>query len=99
MARLRVAVLGLGEAGSAIAQDLLLAGAEVVGFDPVPEKTVPGLLRAQSEAEAAEGASLVLSVNWARVAREVAEKVAPVLRPGQVYADLLSTRQNWGPPL
>lgn len=88
MARLRVAVLGLGEAGSAIAQDLLRAGAEVVGFDPVPEKTVPGLLRAQSEAEAAEGASLVLSVNWARVAREVAEKVAPVLRPGQVYADL-----------
>lgn len=83
-----MALLGLGEAGSAIARDLLRAGAEVVGFDPVPEKTVTGLLRAQSEAEAAEGASLVLSVNWARVAREVAEKVAPVLRPGQVYADL-----------
>jgi len=85
---LRVAVLGLGEAGSAIARDLLQAGVEVAGYDPVPEKTVPGILRAWSEAEAAQGADLVLSVNWARVALEVAGRVAPVLRPGQVYADL-----------
>jgi len=88
IAKLQVAVLGLGEAGSAFARDLLRVGVEVVGFDPVPEKTVSGLLRAQGEAEAAEGASFILSVNWARVAREVAERVAPVLRPGQVYADL-----------
>ncbi|WP_243095068.1 NAD(P)-binding domain-containing protein [Thermus thalpophilus] len=63
MARLRVAVLGLGEAGSALASDLLQAGAEVVGYDPVPEKDVPGILRAQSEREAAFGAQVVLSVN------------------------------------
>lgn len=85
---LRVAVLGLGEAGSLFAQDLVAAGAEVAGFDPVPEKNVPGIRRIGSEAEAAEGADLVLSLNWARVAMEVAEKVAPVLRPGAVYADL-----------
>ena len=30
-----IAVLGLGEAGSAIAADLAAAGARVVGFDPV----------------------------------------------------------------
>lgn len=93
MARLRVAVLGLGEAGSALASDLLQAGAEVVGYDPVPEKDVPGILRAQSEREAAFGAQVVLSVNWARVALEVAGKVAPVLAPGAVYADL-----NTAPP-
>lgn len=85
---LRVAVLGLGEAGSLFAQDLVAAGVEVVGFDPVPEKDVPGIRRAGSEAEAAAGADLVLSLNWARVALEVAEKVAPALRPGAVYADL-----------
>ncbi|WP_337845193.1 NAD(P)-binding domain-containing protein [Thermus sp.] len=85
---LRVAVLGLGEAGSLFAQDLLALGVEVVGYDPVPEKTVPGLLRAGSEAEAAREADLVLSLNWARVALEVAERVAPVLQPGQIYADL-----------
>ncbi|MDW8357817.1 NAD(P)-binding domain-containing protein, partial [Thermus sp.] len=85
---LRVAVLGLGEAGAAIAQDLLGAGAEVVGYDPIPEKGVPGVQRAASEAEAAQGAGVVLSVNWARVALEVAHRVAPVLTPGQVFADL-----------
>lgn len=85
---LSVAVLGLGEAGSLFAQDLVMAGAKVVGFDPVPEKNVPGIQRARSEAEAAEGVDLVLSLNWARVALEVAKKVAPVLRPGAVYADL-----------
>ncbi|BDG16351.1 NAD(P)-dependent oxidoreductase [Thermus brockianus] len=88
MARLRMAVLGLGEAGSAIAWDLVQAGAEVVGYDPIPEKNVPGIHRAQSEREAAHGAQVVLSVNWARVALEVAEKVAPVLSLGAVYADL-----------
>ncbi|WP_233493093.1 MULTISPECIES: DUF1932 domain-containing protein [unclassified Meiothermus] len=85
---LSIAVLGLGEAGAAIAQDLLQAGAEVVGYDPIPEKGVPGIRRASSEAEAAWGAGVVLSVNWARVALEVAQRVAPVLGPGVVYADL-----------
>ncbi|WP_018466289.1 NAD(P)-dependent oxidoreductase [Calidithermus timidus] len=85
---LRVAVLGLGEAGGAIAQDLLGAGAEMVGYDPLPEKGPPGIRRAASEAEAAQGAGVVLSVNWARVALEVAHRVAPVLAPGQVFADL-----------
>ncbi|RDI94801.1 NAD(P)-dependent oxidoreductase [Meiothermus sp. QL-1] len=85
---LRVAVLGLGEAGSTIAHDLVRAGVEVVGYDPIPEKTVPGIRRASSEAEAACGAEVILSVNWARVALEVAHRVAPVLTPGQVFADL-----------
>ncbi|MCS6867693.1 NAD(P)-dependent oxidoreductase [Thermus sp.] len=86
--RLRVGVLGLGEAGSEIAKDLLQAGAEVVGYDPLPEKGVLGIWRTGSEAEAAKGVDLVLSVNWARVALEVVQRVAPVLRPGQVFADL-----------
>ncbi|WP_018111993.1 NAD(P)-dependent oxidoreductase [Thermus igniterrae] len=85
---LRVAVLGLGEAGSEIARDLLRAGAVVVGYDPDGEKDVPGVVRAWGEAEAAKGADVVLSVNWARVALEVAQRVAPVLGPGRVYADL-----------
>lgn len=85
---LRVAVLGLGEAGGAIARDLVRAGVKVVGYDPVPEKDVPGIRRASSEAEAARGAEVVLSVNWARVALEVAERVAPVLGAGQIFADL-----------
>ena len=33
---LRIAVLGLGEAGSEIARDLVAAGVDVRGYDPRP---------------------------------------------------------------
>jgi 3-hydroxyisobutyrate dehydrogenase-like beta-hydroxyacid dehydrogenase len=82
-----IAVLGLGEAGSAIARDAAAAGARVRGFDPVrpaPEGVEP----ARDAASAAAGADVVLSVNSATVALEVAETVAPVLEPGRLVADL-----------
>jgi 3-hydroxyisobutyrate dehydrogenase-like beta-hydroxyacid dehydrogenase len=59
-----VAVLGLGEAGGELARDLAEAGAVVRVYDPVvpaPAGTTP----AASEADAATGADLVLSVNSA----------------------------------
>ena len=83
-----IGVIGLGEAGSAIARDLAAAGAGVRGWDPLASAMPRGVEAARGEADAAAGAELVLSVNSATVAREVAERVAPVLRPGQVFADL-----------
>jgi 3-hydroxyisobutyrate dehydrogenase-like beta-hydroxyacid dehydrogenase len=70
---LTIAVLGLGEAGSLIARDLLRAGAAVRGYDPAipdPEGLVgtPGFTSTGSEAAAATGAGLVLSVNSAKSA-------------------------------
>jgi 3-hydroxyisobutyrate dehydrogenase-like beta-hydroxyacid dehydrogenase len=85
-----VAVLGLGEAGAAIAGDLAAAGVDVRGFDPVAGG-VEGVKRADSASAAASGAALVLSVNSAAVARDVARDAAPA--EGQLYADL-----NTGPP-
>jgi len=82
-----IAVLGLGEAGSAIARDAAAAGARVRGFDPVraaPEGVDP----APDASSAAAGADVVLSVTSAAVALEVAETVVPVLEPGRLYADL-----------
>jgi 3-hydroxyisobutyrate dehydrogenase-like beta-hydroxyacid dehydrogenase len=82
-----IAVLGLGEAGSAIARDAAAAGASVRGFDPfsaAPE----GIDAAADATSAATGADVVLSVNSAAVALEVAETVAPVLEPGRLFADL-----------
>jgi 3-hydroxyisobutyrate dehydrogenase-like beta-hydroxyacid dehydrogenase len=82
-----IAVLGLGEAGSAIARDAAAAGARVRGFDPVraaPEGVDP----APGATLAADGADMVLSVNSAAVALEVAETVASVLEPGRLFADL-----------
>ncbi|GAB3165806.1 hypothetical protein GCM10027258_89110 [Amycolatopsis stemonae] len=151
-----IAVLGLGEAGSALARDLAAAGATVRGYDPlVPatrgavadarnatdastERTAadtakpgttgntgadtakpgatgntgatsaagtakPGatgnteataepatwdIVLTGSEAEAADGADLVLSVNSASAAADALEAGLGGLRPGAVWADL-----------
>jgi 3-hydroxyisobutyrate dehydrogenase-like beta-hydroxyacid dehydrogenase len=82
-----VAVLGLGEAGSPIAADLVGAGTRVLGFDP--ERPPPdGVEALPTAVEAAAPAEVVLSVNSAAVALEVAETVAPALGPDHLYADL-----------
>lgn len=81
---LTVAVLGLGEAGGAIARDLVGAGAVVRAYDPaVPAP--PSMVAATGEADAATGADLVLSVNSSKAAEDA-------LRAGvtgaRVWADM-----------
>jgi 3-hydroxyisobutyrate dehydrogenase-like beta-hydroxyacid dehydrogenase len=79
-----VAMLGLGEAGSAIAADLrALDGVRVRAFDPLPQ-TEPDVADA---VEAAAGADVVLSLVTAAQARIAAQSVLAVLRPGQLYVD------------
>ncbi|RSM49051.1 NAD(P)-dependent oxidoreductase [Amycolatopsis balhimycina DSM 5908] len=82
-----IALLGLGEAGGALARDLTAAGAVVRGYDPVvsaPE----GVVATRSEAEAADGADLVLSVNSASAAVDALEAGLAGVRAGAVWADL-----------
>jgi 3-hydroxyisobutyrate dehydrogenase-like beta-hydroxyacid dehydrogenase len=83
----RIAVLGLGEAGSEIAHDLALAGADVRGYDPkmlVVDDVVPH----HDEADAVAETDLVLSVNSAHDAATALNNALPALRPGTVWADL-----------
>jgi 3-hydroxyisobutyrate dehydrogenase-like beta-hydroxyacid dehydrogenase len=82
-----IAVLGLGEAGSAIASDLARGGARVRGFDPAREAP-DGVEAAPDAPAAADGADHVLSLTSSAVALGVAEAVAPVLREGALFADL-----------
>ena len=82
------AVLGLGEAGSLIARDLVRGGAVVRGWDPDLHGDLSEIPLAPSFAAAVDGAQVVLSVNWATVAAEVAREALPLLRPGMIYADL-----------
>lgn len=85
---MRFAILGLGEAGGALAADLIDRGATVFGWDPEP-KNIPGGVRfTANNPEAVSQAEIVLSVNWASVSFEVATEILPVLRPHQLYADL-----------
>ncbi|MGW4523797.1 DUF1932 domain-containing protein [Amycolatopsis sp. NPDC004378] len=121
-----IAVLGLGEAGSALARDLAAEGATVRGYDPLVPATRGAVANARnatdastertaadtakpgatgnteataepatwdivltgSEAEAADGADLVLSVNSASAAVDALEAGLGGLRPGAVWADL-----------
>ena len=83
-----IAILGIGEAGGTLARDLIAQGVQVRGWDPEPRNLPDGLDMASSNPDATAGADIVLSVNWASVAVEVANEVAPVLQPGQLYADL-----------
>ena len=83
----RIAVLGLGEAGGEIARDLVAAGADVRGFDP--ELAPPAGVRPRSDdADAVRDADLVLSVNSSHDALPALENSLPALRPGTIWADL-----------
>lgn len=93
-----IAVLGLGEAGSLIARDLITAGAIVRGFDPAVSEVAgvtgaAGYISAASDAEACAGARLVLSVNSAKEAIAALRASLKAVRPegdpsGAVWADL-----------
>jgi 3-hydroxyisobutyrate dehydrogenase-like beta-hydroxyacid dehydrogenase len=83
-----VAILGIGEAGGTLARDLIAKGIQVRGWDPNP-RNLPGKLEfATSNTDAIFGADIVLSVNWASVAVDVAAEVASALQPGQLFADM-----------
>jgi 3-hydroxyisobutyrate dehydrogenase-like beta-hydroxyacid dehydrogenase len=88
-----IAVLGLGEAGSAIAHDLVRAGVRVRAYDPAVSAAdgitgITGITGTASEAEAACGADLVLSVNSAKAAVGAFAAGLPGLRPDALWADL-----------
>ena len=54
---IKIAVLGLGEAGSHFANDLLALGVTVAGYDPALRRDLlPSVIRADSPAEAARNA-------------------------------------------
>lgn len=85
--QLRVAVLGLGEAGSEIAGDLVAAGVDVRGYDPL-DIQVPGVTRCGSESDAATGADVILSVNSASAAVTALRYGLPGTARGAIWADL-----------
>ncbi|GAA4917142.1 3-hydroxyisobutyrate dehydrogenase-like beta-hydroxyacid dehydrogenase [Actinomycetospora succinea] len=80
-------MLGLGEAGCEIARDLVAAGADVRGYDPVVPG-VDGVEKRVDEADAVRDAELVLSVNSSHDALTALTNARPGLRPDTVWADL-----------
>jgi 3-hydroxyisobutyrate dehydrogenase-like beta-hydroxyacid dehydrogenase len=83
---MEVAVLGLGEAGTLIAADLVAAGCTVRGWDAA--RRAPGVPNAAGAVEAVRGADVILSLTTAAYALEAAASVAGELASDALYADL-----------
>lgn len=82
---MRVAVLGLGEAGSIYARELRERGVDVIGYDP--RVRPDGIPSASSGAAAVRGADIVLSLVTAAEAPGALEEVAPHVGHA-VFADM-----------
>jgi 3-hydroxyisobutyrate dehydrogenase-like beta-hydroxyacid dehydrogenase len=85
---MKVAVLGLGEAGSVLAADLAHSGDEVHGYDPRPIPAPPGVNRLDTPDAAVAGCALVLAVVAASQADDALTQVLESLENGAIYADL-----------
>ena len=89
-----VAVLGLGEAGSRLAADLVGAGAGVHAYDPLAGSTPDGVVRAPDPASAVARSDVVLVLTAAAAALESATAALHSLAPGAIYADLNTARPS-----
>lgn len=86
---LKIAILGLGEAGSLFANDLAAMGMEVIGFDPNPiRKLSPIISLAQSNLEASINADIIFSVNLSSESENIANEITPVLKPHQFFCEM-----------
>ena len=82
-----IAMLGLGEAGTAFTTDLVAAGAVVRAYDPA--RSAPeGAVACAGEADAVIGADLVICVTTAAYARAALDAALPALGKDALWADL-----------
>jgi RraA family protein len=85
---MKVAVLGLGEAGTLYSAGFSAHGWQVTGFDPGDTATPAGVERFDDVASAVRDADLVLSLTSASVAVQAATDAAPHLAAHSTYADM-----------
>lgn len=85
---IRVAVFGLGEAGSLLAADLVAAGVDVHAYDPAARATPPGVTRHGCPANAIMDVGLVLAVTAAADAEHALRQALGHMPAGLLYADL-----------
>jgi 3-hydroxyisobutyrate dehydrogenase-like beta-hydroxyacid dehydrogenase len=87
----RVAVLGLGEAGALFAADLVAAGVTVTGFDPGPVPNPAGVERCADPAQAVAAAEISLVLTGPADVAGLFEATVDCLPAGAVFADLTTS--------
>jgi 3-hydroxyisobutyrate dehydrogenase-like beta-hydroxyacid dehydrogenase len=83
----RVAIFGLGEAGSIYAADLAAAGAEVHGYDPAEVATPQGVVRHDSPIAAVDDVEIVMALTAAADAPTALTQALESIPRSAVYAD------------
>jgi 3-hydroxyisobutyrate dehydrogenase-like beta-hydroxyacid dehydrogenase len=95
----RFAIIGFGEVGQIVAQDLVAAGCEPAGVfdlkldqpDSIPARAAVGPYRPAADAhDAVRGASLVISAVTAEQGLQAARSVAAAIEPGAFFLDINS---------
>lgn len=84
---MKIAILGLGEAGSLYAGGLAEQGGDVVGFDPNATPELPGVRLAPSLSAAVSDADVVISLVGAAVAKDVTTEAVAGMSPSSIFAD------------
>lgn len=86
---MKVAILGLGEAGSQFANDLAKLNVTVFGWDPNPKRELHSSITfAKSNADAVHQADIIFSVNLSSVSEAVAKETLPVLTDQKIYLEM-----------
>ncbi|TQJ34626.1 NAD(P)-dependent oxidoreductase [Arthrobacter sp. SLBN-122] len=103
-AKLKVAVLGTGIMGAAMARNILRAGHDVSVWNRDPAKTEPlvaqGARRAATPADAVGAAEVVLTMLYdAAAVEEVIRSAAPGVRPGTAWIQSTTVGVQDVPPL
>ncbi|WP_349898894.1 NAD(P)-dependent oxidoreductase [Parafrigoribacterium soli] len=85
---MRVAVLGLGEAGRIYATDLVARGVTVSAADPFVADAPAGVRHAARIADAVSDAEIVLSLVGASAAESVLGEALPAMAASAIFADM-----------
>ena len=84
---MKIGFIGLGNMGGPMAANLAKAGHDVTGFD-MADVSIEGVTMAQTGAQAAEGAEIVITMlPNGRILRAVADDIIPVMSPGAAFVD------------
>jgi 3-hydroxyisobutyrate dehydrogenase-like beta-hydroxyacid dehydrogenase len=84
---MKIAVFGLGEAGSLFAADLVAAGVTTSGYDPAKVATPPGVTRHQHPADAVADADAVFALTAAKDAPAALRQALAQIPATALYAD------------
>jgi 3-hydroxyisobutyrate dehydrogenase-like beta-hydroxyacid dehydrogenase len=92
MKKQSVGMIGMGIMGSATAANLLRAGFEVIGYDPLAacqrrHRKAGGIVAKNSAEVAASARVVITSLPSARALREATNEIARAKRPGQIVVE------------